>query len=198
MFSLARSANRTAIRNLRQQTPSACSTRSLLTRSSIAALPCRTLPRAAPAVAQFSTMPALNSSAPSPAGRREFDPEILDMAKYVHEYKIDSDLAVCISVTSIAETPHRCPQLIRTFVVRHGPICLPRYAGLRSRSPPLQGVHEAPGTNCRGHSCSQWYSRARHTLHTRPRQRRLQHRRHDQMARLQRLLASSGMGSPFG
>ncbi|MCJ1300195.1 ATP-binding cassette transporter CGR1 [Hypocenomyce scalaris] len=37
-------------------------------------------------------MPALNSSAP-PAGPREFDPEIKDMANYIHNYKIDSDLA---------------------------------------------------------------------------------------------------------
>ncbi|MCJ1258128.1 ATP-binding cassette transporter CGR1 [Lignoscripta atroalba] len=38
-------------------------------------------------------MPALNSSAPPPAGQREYDPEIKDMASYIHNYKIDSDLA---------------------------------------------------------------------------------------------------------
>lgn len=27
-------------------------------------------------------------------GSREFDPEIKDMASYIHNYKIDSDLAV--------------------------------------------------------------------------------------------------------
>ena len=97
MFSLARSANRTALRNLRQKPSSSCSTRNFLTRSSLSALTSRNLPRATPAVAQFSIMPALNSSAP-PAGPREFDPEIRDMATYIHNYKIDSDLAVCISI----------------------------------------------------------------------------------------------------
>lgn len=43
--------------------------------------------------AQFSTKPALMSSAPPPSGPREYDPEIKDMASYIHNYKIDSDLA---------------------------------------------------------------------------------------------------------
>ena len=30
-----------------------------------------------------------------PKGPQEFDPEITDMASYVHDYKIDSELAVC-------------------------------------------------------------------------------------------------------
>ncbi|MCJ1364545.1 ATP-binding cassette transporter CGR1 [Acarospora aff. strigata] len=38
-------------------------------------------------------MPALNYSAPPPAGVREYDPEIKDMAGYIHNYKIDSELA---------------------------------------------------------------------------------------------------------
>jgi len=33
------------------------------------------------------------SSAPPPSGPREYDPEIKDMASYIHNYKIDSDLA---------------------------------------------------------------------------------------------------------
>ncbi|KAL1953324.1 hypothetical protein VTO42DRAFT_3004 [Malbranchea cinnamomea] len=42
----------------------------------------------------FSTMAALNSAAgPTTAGPRDYDPEIKDMASYVHNYKIDSDLA---------------------------------------------------------------------------------------------------------
>lgn len=40
-------------------------------------------------------MAALKSNAPAMAGVREFDPEIKDMASYIHNYKIDSDLAVC-------------------------------------------------------------------------------------------------------
>ena len=42
----------------------------------------------------FSTMSALKSNAPAMVGGREFDTEIKDMANYVHNYKIDSDLAV--------------------------------------------------------------------------------------------------------
>ncbi|PGH07425.1 2-methylcitrate dehydratase [Blastomyces parvus] len=42
----------------------------------------------------FSTMSALNSAAPAaPAAAREYDPEIKDMASYIHHYKVDSDLA---------------------------------------------------------------------------------------------------------
>ncbi|OJD23263.1 2-methylcitrate dehydratase [Blastomyces percursus] len=42
----------------------------------------------------FSTMSALNSAAPAaPAPAREYDPEIKDMASYIHHYKVDSDLA---------------------------------------------------------------------------------------------------------
>ncbi|KLJ12193.1 2-methylcitrate dehydratase [Blastomyces silverae] len=42
----------------------------------------------------FSTMSALNSAAPvTPAPAREYDPEINDMASYIHHYKVDSDLA---------------------------------------------------------------------------------------------------------
>ena len=39
----------------------------------------------------FSTMSALRSAAPS---GREFDPEIKDIASYVHNYRVDSKLAV--------------------------------------------------------------------------------------------------------
>ncbi|CAF9937956.1 MAG: ATP-binding cassette transporter CGR1 [Alectoria fallacina] len=38
-------------------------------------------------------MAALKSNAPAVAGVREFDPEIKDMASYIHNYKVDSDLA---------------------------------------------------------------------------------------------------------
>lgn len=30
----------------------------------------------------------------APASAREFDQEIVDMASYIHQYKVDSDLAV--------------------------------------------------------------------------------------------------------
>jgi len=47
-------------------------------------------------MASFSSMPALNYSAPPPTGPREYDPEIKDMASYIHNYKIDSELAVSL------------------------------------------------------------------------------------------------------
>lgn len=43
----------------------------------------------------FSMSPALNSDATaSPASAREFDNEVNDMASYVHNYKLNSELAV--------------------------------------------------------------------------------------------------------
>ncbi|KJX97794.1 2-methylcitrate dehydratase like protein [Zymoseptoria brevis] len=42
----------------------------------------------------FSTTMATRSGAPIPAGKAEYDQEIKDMADYIHNYKIDSDLAV--------------------------------------------------------------------------------------------------------
>jgi hypothetical protein len=45
--------------------------------------------------ALFSTAPVVKSGAPiTPGPQRDFDPEIVDMAKYVHGYEIASDLAV--------------------------------------------------------------------------------------------------------
>ena len=48
-------------------------------------------------------MGTLKSNAPAMAGVREFDPEIKDMASYIHNYKIDSDLAV-------RQDPHQVSQ----------------------------------------------------------------------------------------
>ena len=55
-----------------------------------------------PQTSRFSTMSALKAQADyalhkptaSVVGRRAYDPEITDMASYVHNHKIDSDLAV--------------------------------------------------------------------------------------------------------
>lgn len=52
---------------------------------------------ALPARSSFSTMASLQSAAaatPSPAAGKGYDPEIKDIADYVHNYKIDSPLAV--------------------------------------------------------------------------------------------------------
>jgi hypothetical protein len=42
----------------------------------------------------FSTMTSLRFTPVPSAIPREYDPEIKDIANYVHKYKIDSDLAV--------------------------------------------------------------------------------------------------------
>lgn len=46
------------------------------------------------AASSFSTMTSLKSVAPPVSGKREYDPEIKDVANYVHNVKIDSELAV--------------------------------------------------------------------------------------------------------
>jgi 2-methylcitrate dehydratase len=51
--------------------------------------------------ASFSTVPARKGDAvASPAASRDFDPEIVDMANYIHNYNIDSDLAVSFCIQS--------------------------------------------------------------------------------------------------
>lgn len=47
-----------------------------------------------PSTRQFSVMAARQSGAPPPPQAREYDPEIKDIASYVHNTPIDSDLAV--------------------------------------------------------------------------------------------------------
>lgn len=37
-----------------------------------------------------------------PGGKNEFDPEVVDVASYVHNHKIDSDLAVSLSTTFLS------------------------------------------------------------------------------------------------
>lgn len=52
---------------------------------------------AAPGVShapRFSTMAARQSAAPPAQADKSYDPEIKDMANYIHEYNVDSDLAV--------------------------------------------------------------------------------------------------------
>lgn len=44
--------------------------------------------------ARFSTMSPLQAA---PVLEREYDPEIKDMADYIHNYKVDSELAVSLS-----------------------------------------------------------------------------------------------------
>ena len=96
MSSLLRIVNRTATRRLQQKpsfprrlcgkTPAKSASYSLQTSKSHPTASSRST---------FSTMTPLKSNAPAMVGVREFDPEIKDMASYIHNYKIDSDLAVC-------------------------------------------------------------------------------------------------------
>ncbi|EXJ86395.1 2-methylcitrate dehydratase [Capronia epimyces CBS 606.96] len=72
--------------------------------SSFSTLP-STLSRGAPAMAAtFSTSTTARSSAPVKAPTQAYDPEILDIASYVHNYKIDSDLALDTSRYILLDT----------------------------------------------------------------------------------------------
>ena len=46
-------------------------------------------------------MSGLKGAAAAPAGKREYDPEIKDIASYVHSHKIDSELAVSDFLTMV-------------------------------------------------------------------------------------------------
>lgn len=56
--------------------------------------PISSIPRISSAAPKFSTMAARQSAAPAAPADKAYDPEIQDMAKYIHEYNVDSDLAV--------------------------------------------------------------------------------------------------------
>lgn len=63
---------------------------------------------------QFSTMSPLQSGAPPPPQAREYDPEIKDIASYVHNTPINSDLAVssfcyCLLTTPLIESTSSIP-----------------------------------------------------------------------------------------
>lgn len=90
MSSLSRNLLRTSTRSLRRGAPLSC-------------LSVRTAARASytsqlssfRAAAPFSTtMIPRNDAVAAPAPPKEFDHEIVDMASYVHHYKVESDLAV--------------------------------------------------------------------------------------------------------
>jgi len=99
---------------------SSCFSTAALRRSGIASSAQRSS-LALKSVSSFSTMSSLNSNAPPVAGNREYDPEITDIANYIHNYKIDSPLAVrrvaispglgrplvCMSISLTVRTPCR-------------------------------------------------------------------------------------------
>ncbi|KAE9988610.1 hypothetical protein EG328_009743 [Venturia inaequalis] len=90
MSLLSRNICSTAARTVRA--PSAAIAR--LYSRPIASTLSSTLPQRTTMAALFSTTPMVKGGAPiTPGPQREFDPEIKDMAKYVHSYDIKSDLA---------------------------------------------------------------------------------------------------------
>jgi 2-methylcitrate dehydratase len=91
MSSFSRNLCSTASRNLRQRS-------SVLSRA-VRPIALRTpqsnsvISRTTTATA-FSTMSSLKSAAPPVQSKREYDPEIKDIASYIHNTAIDSELAV--------------------------------------------------------------------------------------------------------
>lgn len=90
------SASCSSLRRLTSRAPRALQSRvPAVSRPSLVALnTVKSVNSAAPRVSQFSTMTSLRA-APSPSVDKSYDPEIRDMADYVHKYNVDSDLAVC-------------------------------------------------------------------------------------------------------
>jgi 2-methylcitrate dehydratase len=82
---------RTATRNLRLPAIQSRTLRAPLAIASRAKFGASTRPAT---FKQFSTMSPLQSGAPPPPQAREYDPEIKDIASYVHHTAIESDLAV--------------------------------------------------------------------------------------------------------
>ena len=91
MSAFSRNICSTASRTIRQRASISCKAVRPIALAATARTP--VVQRTAIA-APFSTMPTLRSGAAVPAAAREFDPEITDVANYVHNVEIDSDLAV--------------------------------------------------------------------------------------------------------
>lgn len=89
MSSLSRNILRTASRNLRQRAP-ICNTIKATGRFA----PTSRLTQIRSTAPFSTTMIPRSDAVATPAAPKEFDNEIVDMASYVHNYKIDSELAV--------------------------------------------------------------------------------------------------------
>ncbi|PYH48138.1 putative 2-methylcitrate dehydratase [Aspergillus saccharolyticus JOP 1030-1] len=61
--------------------------------SSVSHITARTHPSTIPRVSQFSTMASLQQAPPTIPTDRPYDPEIQELSDYIHNYKVDSDLA---------------------------------------------------------------------------------------------------------
>ena len=90
------SASCTALRRLTSRSPRTLQSRlPSVSRPSLVALnSIKSRTPSAPRVSRFSTMSSLQASAPASTDK-SYDPEIKDMADYIHHYNVDSDLAVC-------------------------------------------------------------------------------------------------------
>lgn len=90
MSAFSRNICSTASRTIRQRASISCKAVRPIALAATARTP--VVQRTAIA-APFSTMPTLRSGAAVPAAEREFDPEITDVANYVHNVKVESNLA---------------------------------------------------------------------------------------------------------
>lgn len=95
------SASRVALRPVTHRAPRTLTSRLLSSRPSLLARnnnssssSFKTLNSSLPRVSRFSTMSPLQQASPAPTTDKSYDPEIKDMADYIHNYKVDSDLAV--------------------------------------------------------------------------------------------------------
>lgn len=73
----------------------------------------RGLSRTTTTTSRFHTMASLQSAAAAPAKPAEgvgYDPEIKDIANYIHNYSIDSDLAVSSAAAAVARWDSRLPR----------------------------------------------------------------------------------------
>ena len=97
-FIARRTFARAASRNVARAGPRAPLYTSRLAQQSSSS-PATTLPTPHTTLRTFSSSKMVQASAgdafAAPAPPAEFDKEIVDMASYIHNYKIDSELAVC-------------------------------------------------------------------------------------------------------
>lgn len=98
--------------------------------------------RAAPA-ASFSAMSSLKSAAPPVQSKREYDPEIKDIASYIHNTPIDSELAVCSSDLSAL---HKLTSIVHSSTLHDGSSSTPSAAVSRVSNSSNAGTSSDPSS----------------------------------------------------